>query len=246
MPGGIYVALSGLRHYAEQLDQIASDIANTSTSGYKSERSTSVASERLSFSSALQAAVDVTPGVKQIDFRPGSINGTGRDLDFALDGRGFFVVETPEGLQYTRNGHFQVMNDGTLATVEGFAVQGELDTDEYGPLVLPGGPVSAEADGTILVDGVPSGKFRIADFAAYDALSRQENGRFSAPAGVTPDIGTTVELRGRALEQSNVTMAEQLVQVTEVARTFEALQRGLSILMNDLDGRAITELGRRR
>jgi flagellar basal-body rod protein FlgG len=245
MPGGIYVALSGLRAHAEQLDQIASDIANTSTSGYKSERSTSVASERPSFSSALQAAVDVTPGEKQIDFRPGSINGTGRDLDFALDGRGFFVVETPEGLQYTRNGHFQVMNDGTLATVDGYAVQGEIGTDEYGPLVLPGGPVTAEADGTIVVDGVPSGKFRIADFAAYDALSRQENGRFSAPAGLTPDIGSTVELRGGALEQSNVTMAEQLVQVSEVARTFEALQRGLSVLMNDIDGRAITELGRR-
>jgi flagellar basal-body rod protein FlgG len=245
MPGGIYVALSGLRHHAEQLDQIASDIANTSTSGYKSERSTSVASERPSFSSALQAAVDVTPGEKQIDFRPGSINGTGRDLDFALDGRGFFVVETPEGLQYTRNGHFQVMNDGTLATVDGLAVQGELGTDEYGPLVLPGGPVDVEADGTIVVGGVPSGKFRIADFATYDALARQENGRFSAPPNVTPDIGTAVELRGGALEQSNVTMAEQLVQVSEVSRTFEALQRGLSVLMNDVDGRAITELGRR-
>lgn len=245
MPGGIYVALSGMRHHAEQLDQIASDIANRSTSGYKGERSTSVASERPSFSSALQAAVDVTPGEKQIDFRPGSINGTGRDLDFALDGRGFFVVETPEGLQYTRNGHFQLMNDGTLATVDGYAVQGELGTDEYGPLVLLGGVVSAEPDGTVSVDGVPSGKFRIADFVSYDALSRQENGRFSAPAGLTPDIGTTVELRGGALEQSNVTMAEQLVQVAEVARTFEALQRGLSVLMNDIDGRAITELGRR-
>ena len=245
MPGGIYVALCGMRHYAEQLDQIASDIANTSTSGYKSERSTSIASERPSFSQALQAAVDVAPGEKQIDFRPGSINGTGRDLDFALDGRGFFVVETPQGLEYTRNGHFNVMTDGTLVTAEGFAVQGEINADEYGPLVLPGGAVSVDPDGTVLVDGLPNGKFRVADFSDYGALSREQGGRFSVPQGVTPSVAAEVALRGGALEDSNVSMAEQLLQVAEVARTFEALQRGLSVLMNDVDGRAIAELGRR-
>ena len=245
MPGGIYVALSGMRHYAEQLDQIASDIANTSTSGYKSERSTGVASERPSFSKALQAAIDVAPGEKSIDFRSGSINGTGRDLDFALDGRGFFVLETPEGLQYTRNGHFKTTTDGTLVTADGFAVQGEIGADEYGPLVLPGGQVSVEADGTVLIDGLPSGKFRVADFEDYRVLSREDGGRFSTSEGVTPSVATEVELRGGALEDSNVSMAEQLVQVAEVARTFEALQRGLSVLMNDIDGRAIAELGRR-
>ena len=244
MPGGIYVALSGMRHHAEQLDQIASDIANTSTSGYKSERSTGVASERPSFSRALQAAIDVAPGEKQIDFRPGSINGTGRDLDFALNGRGFFVIETPEGLQYTRNGHFNMATDGTLVTADGFAVQGEIGTDEYGPLVLPGGQVGVDPDGTVLIDGLPSGKFRVADFENYGALSRKEGSRFSAPHGVTPSVATEVGLQGGALEDSNVSMAEQLVQVAEVARTFEALQRGLSLLMNDIDGRAITELGR--
>lgn len=246
MPGGIYVALSGLRHHAEQLDQLASDIANASTSGYKTEHSSSVASERPSFSSALQSAIDVAPGERKIDFTPGRVTGTGRDLDFALESRGFFVVETPDGLQYTRNGHFRVDVDGTVTTADGFVVQGELGNDEeYGPIVLPAGTVGAEPDGTVTVDGLPSGKFRIADFSNYDVLARSAAGRFSVAAGTEPTRLDDVKLRGGALEQSNASMAERLVQVTEVARTFEALQRGISVLMNDIDGRAINELGRR-
>ena len=245
MPGGIYIALSGLRHYTGQLDQLASDIANASTSGYKTQRSASVASERATFSSALQAAIDVAPGETKIDFRPGSVRPTGRDFDFALEGRGFFVVETPDGLQYTRNGHFRVDQEGTLTTADGLIVQGETGDDEYGPLVLPSGVVGVEPDGTVLVDGVASGKFRLADFPDYDVLMRSGGGRFSVRTGAEPVIPTEVALRGGALEGSNVSMAERLVQMTEVSRTFEALQRGISVLMNEIDGRAITELGRR-
>ena len=249
MPGGIYVALSGLRHNAEQLDQIASDIANASTSGYKSERASSVAAERPNFSRALQAAIDVAPGEKQIDFRQGSIIGTGRDLDFALDGAGFLVVETPEGLQFTRNGHLQTRQDGTLTTADGFVVQGQLGPqtgeDQFGPLVLPSGQVQVDTNGTVLVDGLPSGQLRLVDFPDYDSLSRRDNGRFAAPADIAPVDATSVELRGSALEHSNVSMAEQLVKVTQVSRTYEALQRGISVLMDDIDGRAIAELGRR-
>ena len=245
MPGGIYVALSGMRHHAEQLDQLASDIANASTTGYKTQRSSSVASERPTFSTALQAAIDVSPGETRIDFRPGSIRGTGRDLDFALDGPGFFVIETPDGLQYTRNGHFQIDAEGTLITADGFIVQGELGDDEYGPLVLPQGTVGAEGDGTILVDGLASGKVRLADFSSYDDFMRTSAGRFTMRAGAEPMAAENATLRAGALEGSNASTAQQLVQVTQVARTFEALQRGASVLINDIDGRAISELGRR-
>jgi len=245
MPGGIYVALSGMQHQAEQLDQLASDIANSSTSGYKTQRSASTASERPSFSKALKSAIDVAPGETKIDFRPGSITPTGRDLDFAIDGPGFFVVETPDGLQYTRNGHFQVAADGTVTTADGLIVQGEIGEDEYGPLVLPAGAVGVEKDGTVLVDSLPSGKFRLADFPNYDVLTRSVAGRFSVRADVEPVNPAEVVLRGGALERSNVSMADRMVQVTQVSRNFEALQRGLSVLFDEIDGHAITELRRR-
>ena len=245
MPGGIYIALSGLSRQADQLDQLASDIANTSTSGYKTERTSSVASERPTFSRALQAAIDVAPGDTEIDFAPGSVVATGRALDFALSGPGFFVIETPEGLQFTRNGHFAIQPDGSLTTADGMAVQGEIDDEEFGPLVLAEGEIGADADGTVLVDGQASGRLRVVDFADYDVLTRTGAGRFSVRGDVEPELAESFTMRGGALEQSNVSMADRLVHVTKVARTFEALQRGMSVLMNDVDGRAISELGRR-
>ena len=139
MAGGTYAALSGLRTRMEQLDRLASDIANAKTAGYKAERVTLNAAERPDFGRALQSAIDVAPGPGHLDFRPGSMEKTGRDLDFAIEGRGFFVVDTPQGARYTRNGNFQLAADGTVTTADGHAVQ-----TADGPLKLPrnGGDVS--------------------------------------------------------------------------------------------------------
>jgi len=116
MAGGAYTALSGLRTRQEQLDRVAADLANVNTAGYKSERVTTIAAERADFSRALQSAVDVTPGPGRLDMRSGMITPTGRELDFALEGGGFFTVETPQGVRYTRNGQFDRRADGTLVT----------------------------------------------------------------------------------------------------------------------------------
>lgn len=245
MPGGIYVALSGLRHRADQLNQVAGDIANSRTAGYKSIRSASVASERPTFAASLQSAIDVTEGDRQIDFRGGAAAPTGRGLDFAIEGRGFFAVGGPEGIRFTRDGHFQLGADGTLQTADGLAVQAESDDGEFTPIVLGPGEVSVDTEGSVLVGDVSAGKLRIVDFDDYTLLTRDTPSRFRAPddAGLIESAPATV--KNGVLEQSNVSVAERLVHVTEVSRTFEALQRGVSILMNDVDGHAITELGRR-
>ena len=103
MPGGSYAALSGMRARMEELDRLAVDLANVGTSGYKTERGTTSASERPSFRATLDSAVDVVRGGTRTDFKSGAIAPTGRDLDVAIDGRGFFVVETPAGERYTRD-----------------------------------------------------------------------------------------------------------------------------------------------
>ena len=113
MAGGAYVALSGLRARADHLDRLAADIANAGTSGYKAERGTTSAAERPAFDRLLQSAIDVAPGPERFDLRNGSIAPTGRDLDVALEGPGFFVVQTDGGPRYTRNGHFERSADGT-------------------------------------------------------------------------------------------------------------------------------------
>lgn len=245
MPGGIYVALSGLRNRAEQLDQVAGDIANSQTAGYKSVRSASVASERTTFAASLQSAIDVAKGGSRIDFSAGTAAPTGRGLDFAIDGPGFFAVDTPDGVRFTRDGHFQRGPDGTLQTADGLAVQAASAGGEFESLMLGPGEVSVDSRGTVLVNGAPSGTLRIVDFSDYAALTRDTSSRFKAGEGAGLVESSPAVVKSGALEQSNVSLAERLVQVTEISRTFEALQRGVSVLMNDVDGRAITELGRR-
>lgn len=242
MAGGTYAALSGLRSRLEQLDRLAADIANAKTAGYKAERVTTQAAERPDFGRALQAAVDVTPGPGHLDFRPGSMEKTGRDLDFAIEGRGFFVVETPQGPRYTRNGNFSLTADGTLTTADGHPVQ-----TERGPLKLgrTPGALSVADDGTVSVGAVTAGKLRIVDFDDYAELQREDLGRFRAPATAAPADAESITVRSGMLEASNVSVVDRMVALTEVARGFEALQRGLNILSTELDGRAIAELGRR-
>ena len=240
MAGGAYVALSGLRARADHLDRLASDIANAGTSGYKAERGTTSAAERPAFDRMLQSAIDVAPGPERYDFRNGSIASTGRELDAALEGPGFFVVQTDAGPRYTRNGHFERAADGTLVTEDGLAVLGEK-----GPISLGTGALKIDEDGTIRSGATVSGKLQVVTFADDTALGREGNSRFRATDAATaaPAKGTAV--RGGALEKSNVSMVERIAELTEVTRTFEALQKGVSMLMNDIDGRAITELGKR-
>jgi flagellar basal-body rod protein FlgF len=241
MAGGAYVALSGLRSRIEQLDRLASDLANVGTAGYKSERVTTVTAERPDFGAVLQSAIDVAPGPGRLDLRSGPLVTTGRDLDFAIEGRGFFVVDTPAGPRYTRNGQFTRSTDGTLTTADGMPVQGESGT----PMRLPAGAIEAGADGTLRAGGVVAGRLRVVDFDSHVGLAREEAGRFRAPAALTPRASDGHSVKSATLEQSNVSVVDRVAQLTEVSRGFEALQRGLTILMNDVEGRAISELGRR-
>jgi flagellar basal-body rod protein FlgF len=239
MAGGIYVALSGMRTRADQLDRLAADIANSATAGYKAERAGAAAVNR-PFAAVLDSAVDNAPVASKIDFRPGVVAGTGRDLDMAIDGRGFFAVQTPAGVRYTRNGHFERKADGTLVTGDGMPVLGE-----GGPIKLGNGEVKVQSDGTVTAGGAAAGKLQVVDFDDYQSLSREDGGRFRATTATAARSLATREVRGGALEQANVSVVERMTALTEVSRSFEALQRGVTLMANDIDGRAISELGRR-
>jgi flagellar basal-body rod protein FlgF len=239
MPSGTYSALSGMQTRLTELDRLAADLANVGTAGYKTERDAKFVAERDRFTAALDSAVDVSPGGSRIDFRQGAIATTGRDLDVAIKGNGFFVVETPNGPRYTRNGSFTRQGDGTLTTMDGYPVLGD-----GGPITLTGNAaVTVSEDGTIRSGASVAGKLQIVDFAEGE-LERDSGARFRAAADATPS-----ELEGRvvagALEQSNVSVVDRMVALTEINRSFEALQKGVSVLFNDIDSRAISELGRR-
>lgn len=239
MSGGAYSALSGMRTRLEELDRLAFDLANVSTAGYKTERLAKRALDREMFDQALDSAVDVASDGVKIDFRTGTIATTGRDLDVALDGRGFFEIETQAGMRYTRNGSFQRRADGVLATLEGEAVMGE-----GGEITLGNGAVSISVDGTVKSGDAVVGRLRVVEFGSERDVIRESGSRFRALTGAQPE-DVSVRVVAGALEQSNVSVVDRMAALTELNRGFEALQRGVSVLMNELDGRAINELVRR-
>jgi flagellar basal-body rod protein FlgF len=242
MAGGAYVALSGLRTRLDQLDRLASDIANVNTAGYKGERVTTTKVDRPDFGAVLQTAVDVAAAPGVLDMKNGNMVTTNRELDVALDGKGFFAVTTPAGTRYTRNGSFTRSVTGTITTDDGLVVQGK----DGKSITLPAdaSSVSVESDGTVRAGDEIVGQLKVVDFDDYSTLSR-EDGSLLKSTAAAKDASPNTLVRGGTIEQSNVSLVERMAQLTEVNRSFEALQRGVSVLMNDLDQRAITDLGRR-
>lgn len=239
MSGSQYIALSGLRARVDELDRLAADIANVGTAGYKGERDTTAAVERPAFDRALQSAIDTTHGGRRIDMTNGALASTGRPLDVALDGDGFFVVDTPHGPRYTRNGHFTIDAERRLITEDGLQVAGS-----EGPITIGEGEIRVDGDGTIWAGSTKAGRLAVVTFDDPGQLLRDSGSRLRAGDQEAKPVEKPV-VRAGTLEQSNVSVADRLAQLTTVSRGFEALQKSISMLMNDVDGRAIDSLGRR-
>lgn len=239
MSGSQYIALSGLRARVDELDRLASDIANVGTAGYKGERESRIAAERPSFSDALQTAIDTTSGTRRLDMRAGAMATTGRSLDMAIQGEGFFVVQAPGGDRYTRNGHFTRDAENRLTTEEGYPVMGTS-----GPITLGEGEIHVDQDGVVWAGTSQAGQLRVVTVDDPGAMGLDGGTLLNARGQAVRSVDAP-SIRGGTLEQSNVSVAERLAALTTVTRSFEALQKSISLLMNDVDGRVIDQFGRR-
>jgi flagellar basal-body rod protein FlgF len=237
MAGSGYIALSGMHTRIDQLDRLASDIANASTAGYKMTRTASAEANRPQFEALFQSAIDVTTGGRRLDTAAGSINPTARDLDVAIEGQGFFVVETAAGTRYTRNGHFARNADGLLTTDDGSVVQGTT-----GPLTIGTGKVVVAEDGTVRVGDAVAGTLAVVTFADPGSLVRE--GAMLRSDGMPQQPVARVAIHGGALEESNVSVVERIAELTDVRRSFEALQKAIT-LEGASDSKAMDILGRR-
>jgi flagellar basal body rod protein FlgG len=240
MAGGYYVALSGMRTRIDQLDRLADEIANASTPGFKGERAGHEKAPRPNFAEAFDTAVDVMTGGRRLDTRAGTMVNTGQALDVAIDGYGFLAVQTPAGVRYTRNGHLERQPDGTLTTTDGAPILGK-----DGPIKLGAGLVQIGTDGTVTSDGVAAGQIRVVEFGDPSRLVREGGALLRAGDGAAPAEAAYPRLFAGSLEQSNVSVTDRVAELTNVSRNFEALQRALSVLMNDIDGRTIDSIARR-
>jgi flagellar basal-body rod protein FlgG len=241
MNSGVYAALSGSLVAMRKLDVLANNLANVNTAGFKKDR--------LTFESLLPPVGTPSAGRSDApvlanerlftDFSPGPQRESGNPLDLALAGDGFFVVETPEGRRYTRQGNFSRDTAGQLVTAEGYPVRGT-----GGPLTISGGHIDINDKGEIRSDGIPVGTLEIVDFPRPYALEKLGNALF-APADPElrpqPIKGTAV--RQGILEGANVEAVTEMIQLIETNRYFEACQKVIRSY-DDLAAKAANELGR--
>ncbi len=242
MNTALYDIYSGLTARLDALDVIANNLANANTSGFKQEGVFyHMLEANLSQNQKLPAAPRrMTQANTYTDFKNGDIITTGRPLDFALQGDGFFVVQGRGGeTYYTRDGSFQADEKGNLITSQGDSVVGDT-----GPISLPRGTVSVGDEGAIMVDDVRSSTLKIVEFSDPKALTKVGDNYFQAAAGVTPAAATGTTVSQGFLEKSNVGAIQSMVDMMQAMRQAESLQRSLYLILNDVDGKVIREVAR--
>ena len=228
MDRGLYLAASGM--LAEQIrqDQIANDLANASTAGYKAERTTQQSFGEMLLTNSVtgQQVGRVTTGVAvtntQTDWSPGVLKDTGEPLDFAINGDGFFAVQTGAGPRYTRNGQFSSDPQGRLTTLEGDLVLGRN-----------GQPVTLGADGKV-------------DPRALNVvtLSGPEKVGNSYVTGTPGNVAgqTAGSVRAGALEASGADPAQTMVDMMASYRAYESGQKVIHTIDETL-GKAASSVG---
>jgi flagellar basal-body rod protein FlgG len=221
---GLNIAASGMVAEQTRQNQIANDLANASTPGYKAEQTpqSSFGELLLSNTSTGQPigsiATAVRLGKAVTDMTPAATTETGEPLDFAVVGQGFFAVQTPQGTRYTRDGQFSASATGQLVTAAGQPV---LDQQ--------GRPIS-------LVNGrVPAGSLGV--FEVPNAVKQGEN-LFSGSA--TGKASGSV--REGALEASGVDAAKAMVEMIGSMRTFQSGQQAIQAINSTLQA-AATQVG---
>jgi flagellar basal-body rod protein FlgF/flagellar basal-body rod protein FlgG len=227
----------------EALDTIAHNVANVNTTGFRAIHnifSAVLASTGDSSLSVLnQDANDygVLSGTR-LDNTQGSLMPTGNALDLAVEGAGYFTVQTANGVAYTRAGNFLVSPQGQLTTAAGDPVLGE-----NGPIMIVGQPVSISTDGTISANGAIAGRLKIAEFAPATQIQSTGGTYYTVPAGTAVAISKS-QVRQGMLEGSNVNPITSAVELITAQREVETMRRVLSVYSSELDKTAAQDLPR--
>lgn len=234
------IGLSRQTALRRQMDVVANNLANVSTSGYKAERSmfseyVMPVAEATTFQTQDQRLSYVWDRGTVTEFDAGPIKLTGAPLDVAIDDNAFFVVETEDGLRYTRNGAFQLNSEGTLVTSEGFAVQDEDGPINFGPTETS---ISIAADGTISSSAGEKGKLLAVTFDTPQLLTRAGSSLF-AGEGALPTQSLFTQ---GALEGSNVRGVIEITEMIEVSRAYQSLTNMMK-RFDDLRKDAVQRLG---
>ncbi|MBE6913475.1 MAG: flagellar hook-basal body complex protein [Ruminococcaceae bacterium] len=247
---GLYTAATGMAVQREKMDIVTNNIVNAETTGYKADTMftqnfNAVMLERINDPNVNIIGTDVGRysfgshiTEKLTNFSQGSLEETNRPTDIAIDGEGFFVIETLDGERYTKAGNFTVNREGYLITQDGDYVLGD-----NGRIMVGAGDFRIDFNGNVTGDGVPVNSIRIVRAEDPTALRKQGDSLYYLYGGAAMVDDNASVVRQGFQENSNVNIADELVEMITLYREYEASQR--AVIMNDETlGMAVNKLGR--
>lgn len=261
MQESLYIAASGGMIQQRKMEVLANNLANVSTSGFKKDglvfsellppfrpdsnfetsKNTLLEPARNNRTSAYTAVSGFAT-----DFTQGALRYTGNPLDLALEGDGFFAVQTSEGIRYTRKGQFHLDPQNRLVSSSGLPL---LSRDNEEILVPPGqGQVTIDPQGTVTVgtasQSVQLGQLKLVQFQDKTRLQKAGGGLFELVRGEEPEgRPANLSVRQGFVESSNVNVVKEMTSMIQGVRTFEALQRLIQSI-DDANDLSINGVGR--
>jgi flagellar basal-body rod protein FlgF len=214
------IAALSMRNDIDRVANVGHNIANLSTPGYRSIVEGGQALHYAGLQSQAQSLlVSLDAKTSLVDPTVGSSVATGNRTDLAIDGDGYFELQSPEGLMVTRRGDFRLDRDGQLVSSSGYPVLGQ-----NGPIVVSSGQIRIEADGRVFDNDKQIDQLKVVRVIDPTQLVAQGNGNFFVDEITVEDV-KVAHVRAGFLEGSNVNSASEMIKLVELVKHIEANQR---------------------
>jgi flagellar basal-body rod protein FlgF/flagellar basal-body rod protein FlgG len=244
MDSGYYAAMTGLVARTQALDAAAANLANAQTPGYRAEREffRSVLLGPDALDSQLGQTVNNYGllGGDRLSMAQGALQQTGNPLDLAIEGEGFFQVQTPNGVRYTRDGGFHRAQNGQLVTAAGEPV---LSTTLQA-IPIPPGEVTVGANGVLSVSGGVVTSVGVFTFPPGVQLIPEGANRYFPPQGTVPAPATNSAVHQGAIESANQDVIQGSMDLIVMQRQAEMMQKALTVFHTEFNKIATEELPR--
>ena len=258
MSVAIYTATSGALAYQMKLEVLSNNLSNINTVGFKQDRTvfrTYLPGSQNHITGTLHTKlISGEPGTlapfqtsnslvafesTRTDFTSGQLRHTGNALDLAIDGNGFFCVQTSEGIQYTRKGNFTLNQEGVLITQEGLPVLGD-----GGEIKIDGQDYVVDKEGNISVDGIQIDTLKIVNFADPQSVKKVGNTLFApADSSFVEEKAERFMVSQGFIELSNVDAVRVMTEMIEALRGFESYKKVIQSI-DEVTSKAIDKVGR--
>jgi flagellar basal-body rod protein FlgF len=239
---GIYLASMGMTPLMDKQDQIANNLANINTTGFKQGNTFIKSFQKYLANDQHQvfANNEIKTDEAYVDYSPGPMMKTDSKFDLYIEGSGFLTAMTPSGIRYTRNGNLSLDTDGFIVTGDGSKIMGKEGYIKIDKRY----PVQISENGEVFQEGMSKGVLRISDFKKPYNLLREGNSYFRPPSlDGSVGLSSNYSIKQGFLEASNVNTIQNMVSMISAYRNFEADQKALYAQDETLD-RAVNQVGK--